>query len=68
MVNRVFAGRRLIGSTDLEATEHSLREMGQRVGGGLLEELLNAGGDIGQMLFAARGIGRGSRACVQSNW
>jgi hypothetical protein len=46
MVNRVFAGRRQIGSMDLEATEHALREMGQRVGGGLLGKLLNAGGDI----------------------
>lgn len=46
MVNRVFRGRVEIGSVDLEATEQALREMGQRVGGGLLEKLLNAGGGI----------------------
>ena len=46
MVNRVFRGRVKIGGVDLEATEHALREMGHRVGGGLLEKLLNAGGGI----------------------
>lgn len=46
MVNRVFRGRGEIGSVDLEATEQALREMGQRVGGGLLEKLLNAGAGI----------------------
>ena len=59
MVNRVFAGRRQNGSTDLEATEHSLREMGQRVGGGLLEKLLNAGGDIARTDVVC---GKGHRA------
>ena len=69
MVNRVFEGRPQIASMDLDGIEHALREMGQRVGGGLLEKLPNASGDIpGQMLFAARGIARGSQACAQSNW
>lgn len=43
MVNRVLAGRRQMEGLDLEATENGLRAMGQRVGCGLLEKLLNAG-------------------------
>lgn len=59
MVNRVFKGRSQIGGTDLEATEHSLREMGQRVGGGLLEKLLNAGAEIARTDVVC---GKGHRA------
>lgn len=60
MVNRVFAGRRQIGSMDLEATEHALREMGQRVGGGLLGKLLNACRYIARS-YVVCGKGHGAR-------
>jgi hypothetical protein len=43
MVNRVFVGMGSDGKLDLEATEKSLRDMGQRVSRVLLEKLLNAG-------------------------
>jgi Uncharacterised protein family (UPF0236) len=41
MVNRVFRGKGQEGGMDLEATEQAVRQMGQRVGGGLLETMLN---------------------------
>ena len=46
MVNRVLGGRSRIEGLDLEATEYGLRAMGQRVGCGLLERLLNDGKSI----------------------
>jgi Uncharacterised protein family (UPF0236) len=41
MVNRVIRGKGQEGGMDLEATEQAVRQMGQRVGGGLLEKMLN---------------------------
>lgn len=41
MINRMK-----MADIDLEATENGLRSMGQRVSGGLLERLINAGGSI----------------------
>jgi hypothetical protein len=41
MAERVFRGYSRDGRLDLEATETAVREMGQRVGSGLLERLLN---------------------------
>ncbi len=58
MVNRVFAGERR-PNKDLEATEQALREMGQRVSGGLLEKLLNADGDLPRIDVVC---GKGHRA------
>lgn len=59
MVNRVIAGRRRIEGLDLEATENGLRAMGQRVGCGLLEKLLNAGRRIARTDVVC---GKGHRA------